>query len=48
MNREHALGASGGAAESLLDGVTQEPLRKEPIEPLEALGGGVDLGSAAV
>jgi hypothetical protein len=38
MDCENTLGASRGAAESLLDGVAQDLLRKETIEPLEALG----------
>ena len=41
MDCENTLGASSGAAEGLLDRITQDLLRKESIEPLEALRGGV-------
>jgi len=41
MDREDALGTSSDAAESLLDGVTKDALRKVSVEPLEALGRGV-------
>ncbi len=37
MDRENTLGASRGAAESLLDGVPQDPFQKESIEPQGAL-----------
>ncbi len=38
MDCKHALGASGRAPESLLDGIAQDALREMPVEPLEALG----------
>ena len=41
MDGEHALGASGGAAKGLLDGVTQNALAEMPVQLPEALGRGV-------
>ncbi len=41
MDGEDALGASGGAAEGLLDGVTQNAIAEVAVEPAEALGRGV-------
>jgi hypothetical protein len=41
MDGEHALGASGGAAEGLLDGVTQNALAEMTVQSLEPLGRGV-------
>jgi hypothetical protein len=35
MDGEHALSASGGAAEGLLDGVTQNALAEMAAQPLE-------------
>jgi hypothetical protein len=41
VDREDALGTSGSDAESLLDGIAQDAIRKESVEPLKALGRGV-------
>ena len=41
VDGEHALGAPRGAAEGLLDGITQNAVAEGAVEPAEALGGGV-------
>ena len=41
VDGENALGASGAAAEGLLDGVTQNALGEMTVQPVEALGRGV-------